>query len=125
MNEPEGKTNTICRYLVSSQPPKSLVQNSKKKCEKHFFLSGNSQTWEEGDSRHLIFFITYEFGLLAQVLIDIVKCNTLAHWARSKIMKKMKCCEYGPWAVFPKIVFSLLLSVCPWLAFLTYYNISQ
>jgi hypothetical protein len=26
---------------------------------------------------------------------SLVKCNTLAYWAHSEVVKKMKCCEYN------------------------------
>jgi hypothetical protein len=30
-------------------------------------------------------------------LSNLVKCNTLAYLAMSKVTKEMECCEYGPW----------------------------
>ncbi len=32
--------------------------------------------------------------------------NTLAYWARSQVMMKIKCCEYGPWDSAHKTSFS-------------------
>jgi hypothetical protein len=29
------------------------------------------------------------------------KTNTLAYWAHSQVVKKMKCCECGLWLLWP------------------------
>ncbi len=39
--------------------------------------------------------------------------NNLAYWAHSKVMKKMKCCEYGTWSCIHNASFSSQLTNGP------------
>ncbi len=54
------------------------------------------------NSLWIIYFITYKWAQKAVVFVPgklaqpNVTCVSLAYWAHSEVMKKIKCCEYDP-----------------------------
>ncbi len=48
-------------------------------------------------------------------LSNLVLCNTLTYWADTKVTKKMRCCEYGPWFMTSAMWHEVLNPISPWL----------
>ncbi len=54
----------------------------------------------ESCSEHFIFFTTYKMGPIRwESISSLVFYNSPLYWALSKVMKKMKCCEYSKWKI--------------------------
>jgi hypothetical protein len=61
-------------------------------------------------SQRFIFFVTYKWAQNARVFTltspySLAQCNILAYWAHLLVQKKIRCCEFSPWAVFITLYF--------------------
>ncbi len=72
--------------------------------KKHSFFLGPFESYEENEESiipfldlltNILYFYNLECLSLAN-LSSLVQSNTLAYWAHSKVMKKMKCFNYCP-----------------------------